>query len=495
MHSRLHSCAIALREHGDRWPVKPGWPGRGWSEWREGVISLFRHHIPVSTTAQVLADGMLLYLAMILAAHVAGGPQVATDQITGAAMVYALTAVAIGSTLGLYKRGNASFGELAARVIVTVLVATGAAAMLLRLGASSEQALGALGYAALYSLAGLILLRQVLVSAKRAGIGRRPVLIVGTGDDARAVQVALQSGSSRSSIVGFYQTNRDDSVVVDPSSPLFSDKEELSDVVRRLGVRQVIVALRDQRGGALPMRQLLDCRISGVPVLDLAAFYEREHGQVPVETLKSSWLIYGQGFAQSRMRALVKRVFDIVCSLLLLILAAPVMAITALAIALESGRPVFYTQQRVGRGGKLFDCIKFRSMRTDAEKDGVARWAVAGDQRVTRVGRILRKARIDELPQLFNVLRGDMSLVGPRPERPAFVAELARQIPFYDVRHSVKPGVTGWAQVRYTYGASVEEAKRKLQYDLYYVKNHSLFLDVLILIETVRVVITGEGAQ
>jgi len=177
------------------------------------------------------------------------------------------------------------------------------------------------------------------------------------------------------------------------------------------------------------------------------------------------------------------------------VLNLPLMFLAALAIFIESGGPVLFTQERVGRGGRIFKCVKFRSMTTDAEKDGVARWATTNDSRVTRVGRVMRKMRIDELPQLFNVLRGEMSLVGPRPERPVFVAQLKDQIRFYDVRHSIKPGITGWAQVRYSYGSSIEDAQRKLQYDLYYVKNHSLALDIQVLVETIRVVLFGEGAQ
>ncbi|HET9024903.1 MAG TPA: TIGR03013 family XrtA/PEP-CTERM system glycosyltransferase, partial [Burkholderiaceae bacterium] len=310
------------------------------------------------------------------------------------------------------------------------------------------------------------------------------VLIVGTDEEAVAVHSVLESGIPKFSVAGLY----------DPASHLFSDTE-LCDLVRRLGVREVIVAARDHRGGTVPMGQLLECRISGISVIDLAGFYERERGQVPVQSLKSSWLVYGKGFAQDPVRTAVKRVFDVAGALGLLALAAPVMLLAAAAIALESGRPILYRQERVGRGGRPIMCVKFRSMRADAESDGVPRWASKGDPRVTRVGRLLRKTRIDELPQLLNVLRGEMSLVGPRPERPSFVKQLGASIPYYDVRHSVKPGVTGWAQVRYTYGASVEDATRKLQYDLYYVKNHSLFLDVLILVETVRVVLFGEGAH
>jgi sugar transferase (PEP-CTERM system associated) len=262
-----------------------------------------------------------------------------------------------------------------------------------------------------------------------------------------------------------------------------------------MDVREVIVAVREQRGGVLPLRDLLDCRVRGIPVTDLSGFYEKVRGEVPIESLKASWLIYGNGFEQGAIRTIVKRIFDIAASTTLSVLSAPIMILTALAIRLESPGPVIYRQERVGRGGRTFTVLKFRSMRLDAEKDGVARWAAAGDPRVTRVGRLIRKLRIDELPQLLNVVRGEMSFVGPRPERPGFVAALKEQIPFYDLRHSVKPGLTGWAQVRYSYGASVDDARTKLQFDLYYVKNHSLFLDILILFETIRVVLFREGAH
>jgi sugar transferase (PEP-CTERM system associated) len=211
--------------------------------------------------------------------------------------------------------------------------------------------------------------------------------------------------------------------------------------------------------------------------------------------LRASWFIYGDGFRQGLARTVIKRTFDIVVSASLLILALPVMILTAIAIMLESGRPVIYRQERVGQGGQHFNVYKFRSMFADAESDGKPRWAQTNDDRVTRVGRFIRKTRIDELPQLFNVLKGDMSLVGPRPERPFFVRQLEQQLPFYEVRHSVKPGVTGWAQVCYEYGASVDDAGNKLRYDLYYVKNHSLFLDFLILFKTIRVVLTGHGSR
>ena len=228
---------------------------------------------------------------------------------------------------------------------------------------------------------------------------------------------------------------------------------------------------------------------------DLSAFYEQYHSKVRIDLLRESWFIFGDGFRQHTARLLVKRVFDILASGALLVLSLPVMLLAAIAIKLESAGPVIYRQERVGLGGKSFDVLKFRSMCADAEKDGKPQWAQAGDARVTRVGRFMRLTRIDELPQLFTVLAGQMSLVGPRPERPYFVDQLVQQIPFYGARHSVKPGVTGWAQVRHHYGASVDDASDKLQYDLYYVKNHTLFFDILVLFYSVRVVLFAQGSR
>jgi exopolysaccharide biosynthesis polyprenyl glycosylphosphotransferase len=227
--------------------------------------------------------------------------------------------------------------------------------------------------------------------------------------------------------------------------------------------------------------------------MDLAAYAEKTRCEVPIDSLKASWLVYGHGFVQGHARRLLKRLFDIVSSLVLLVLMSPVMLVAMIAIKLESPGPVIYKQQRVGLGGRSFMCMKLRSMRNDAEQDGIARWATRGDPRITRVGAFIRKSRIDELPQLWSVFIGEMSLVGPRPERPSFVEELKEAIPFYEIRHTVKPGVTGWAQVRYHYGATLEDARRKHQFDLYYVKNNSLILDLLVLIETVSVIVFREG--
>ena len=320
------------------------------------------------------------------------------------------------------------------------------------------------------------------------------ILVVGTGKNALEVMNAFSKWQCRCIIVGFYPSAREDEFSVPPELILSAEKT-LTETARTLQADEIVVAVTQRRGGVLPLRELLDCRLHGIRVRDLASHFEHWLGQVRLDSVKASWFIFGEGFEQNWLRSTIKTVFDVVCVLVLLVLALPLMLLAAIAILAESGFPIFYRQERIGLNGQPFYVIKFRSMRTDAEKDGRPRWAQAKDDRVTCVGRIMRKLRIDELPQLTSVLKGEMSLVGPRPERQFFVEQLTREIPFYAARHSIKPGVTGWAQVRYHYGASVEDAAEKLQYDLYYVKNHSLLLDLRILFGTVGVVLSAKGAQ
>jgi sugar transferase (PEP-CTERM system associated) len=342
---------------------------------------------------------------------------------------------------------------------------------------------------------GLVIVRLVLVPRLRIDQLQQRVLILGTGGDAAMVAHGLAQLAERGvSVVGFYQTDPSSPVEV-PRDRIVPRAESLESLVQALSIQVIVVAVREQRGGGLPVSELLNCRLMGVEVTDVPGVLERVTGIVPVEVLKSSWLIYGKGFAQGWGRRVVKRAFDVVMATGLLVIATPVMIATAIAIFLESGRPIIFRQERVGLGGRPFFLLKFRSMRVDAEKDGIPRWASSQDPRVTPVGRFIRCTRIDELPQIFNVLRGEMSFVGPRPERRFFVDQLVERVPFYGARHTVKPGVTGWAQVRYGYGASLEDATRKLEFDLFYVKNHSLLLDLVILILSVRVVLSGAGAR
>jgi sugar transferase (PEP-CTERM system associated) len=272
--------------------------------------------------------------------------------------------------------------------------------------------------------------------------------------------------------------------------------QELRAAARELEVDEIVIAMDDRRR-EFPVRELLDCRLNGIEVIDIVSFLERETGRVHVDVLNPSWIIFAAGFRRDALRQASKRAFDLLASLALVLLTWPFMLLTAIAIMFEDGprAPLLYRQRRVGLDGKDFHVLKFRSMRVDAEGDGKARWATGSDDRVTRVGRVIRKVRIDELPQIFNVLRGDMSFVGPRPERPEFVSQLAESIPYYEERHCAKPGITGWAQICYPYGASEKDSLEKLQYDLYYVKNQSLLFDLMILLQTVEVVLLGKGGR
>jgi len=265
--------------------------------------------------------------------------------------------------------------------------------------------------------------------------------------------------------------------------------------LRRQRIWGIIVAGDFPDPASVPVRSLLDCKLHGVPVLDEAAFCEQHLGRIDLDSIRADWLLFADGFATGRASNAVKRGFDICVSLALLLLTLPLMLLTAVLIRIDSPGPVLYRQQRTGLHGTPFTLLKFRSMMIDAEKGGNPRWATQQDPRITRIGSFVRPMRIDELPQLINVLRGEMSMIGPRPERPHFVEQLGRIIPFYGERSYVKPGITGWAQVNYPYGASVEDARQKLSYDLYYVKNRSLLLDLFILLATIRVILFREGAR
>jgi sugar transferase (PEP-CTERM system associated) len=323
---------------------------------------------------------------------------------------------------------------------------------------------------------------------------KRRILVLGAGRNASLINTALRRRADRRAftLVGFVQLPGQETLVAPEhclAAPL-----GLVELASRCQAHEIVVAPDERRGG-LPMDEMLACAQMGIGVTDLSSFFEREAGTVKLGIVDPSWLVFSGGFDHSLPRRLSKRFFDIVAASLLLLVTWPVMLLVAVAILLESGGPVLYWQTRVGQGGRPFNLVKFRSMRTDAEKDGVARWASRDDDRSTRLGRVLRKSRLDELPQLFNVLRGHMSFVGPRPERPQFVDVLNNEIRFYQVRHSVKPGLTGWAQLRYPYGASVRDAEEKLMFDLFYVKNHGFVFDLMILLQTVEVVLFGRGAR
>ena len=464
------------------------------------MIKIFNHYFHRRTVLQVFLDVGLVVGALMLALWVQAQSAVLEHSVVTVGLsrgiLMALGMLAVNSALGFYERGRSkTTAQMRARAVLSFLLSGGIAVgvlWLLPLEPSYD-----IKWVTLMVLGttGFMLTHRVLVGEMLpSGLTRRKVMVYGTGDRAKMVGKFLQASSANVELLGYFASPNETDHKVSSWASLPSG-ERLNDMVQRMGVDEIVVALSERRGGSMPMRELLDCKIQGVRVSDIATYFEQNLGQIRLDAVSAGWLIFGDGFNQGFLRTAVKRLFDVAGALVLILLTLPLMLLTALAIRLESPGPVLYRQQRVGLHGKPFDVVKFRSMRTDAEHDGVPRWATAADSRVTRVGRVIRKVRIDELPQLFGVLLGSMSLVGPRPERPFFVDALTQDIQFYAVRHSVKPGVTGWAQVRYQYGASREDTIEKLQYDLYYVKNHSLFLDLVILFETVGVVLTGKGAQ
>lgn len=353
---------------------------------------------------------------------------------------------------------------------------------------------GVLGIALAIALLAVVILRLGVYRMVGVEAFKRRILVLGAGNNADLINRRLRRRSDRKafSVVGFLPIEGQPRVVAEDL--LVAPSGTLLETAKALNVHEIVVAPDERRGG-VPMDQVLQCAHEGIAIVDLPAFFEREAGLIKLEIADPSSLVFSGGFDHSFPRRLSKRAFDISAALLLLLLAWPVMLLVAACIWLESGSPILYRQTRVGEAGRNFNLVKFRSMRTDAEKDGVARWASSNDDRTTRVGRFIRKTRLDELPQLFNVLAGDMSFVGPRPERPQFVDQLNDEIRYYNVRHSVKPGLTGWAQLRYPYGASVNDAREKLKFDLFYVKNHGLVFDFMILLQTVEVVLFRRGAR
>ena len=324
---------------------------------------------------------------------------------------------------------------------------------------------------------------------------RKKVLVLGAGERARQISEDLDSPLNRKGFLlkGFVAINGE--TVKVPSEQLVVPGTSLHDYISTHPVHEIVVAVDDRRQN-LPMEDLLECKMRGIPILEGAAFYEREARKVAMEQITPGWLVFTEGFSVSTVSGLGKRAIDLLAALTLFLLAAPIMLVTALIIKIEDGfsAPVLYSQERVGLNGKVFKVHKFRSMITDAEKNGAV-WAQKNDTRVTKVGAFIRKVRIDELPQIFNVLSGSMAFVGPRPERPVFVQQLSETIPFYNERHRVKPGITGWAQLCFAYADNEEDTKEKLRYDLYYIKNQSLLLDLLIIIQTVEVILFKKGSR
>jgi len=464
-------------------------------------VHLFGHPVPRSMVMLAMIEAAAVFYALIVAHLVRFhlNPY-AVDYDEGA--MWARGMLFTGATFfctmafGLYSgRQRARTVGIFFRVLASVCAAVAITAVGLYLIPHLWIGRSVLGIAGSLVVVILLVLRLGFLRLVGDSPFKRRVLVYGAGRRAAPI-VHLRRRADRRGfvVVGFVRPAGEELAV--PKERLVEQDATLIDLCRRHEIDEVVVAM-DERRQSFPIRDLLDCRVAGIDVTDMVGFLERETGRVRIDVLNPSWLIFGQGFKRGSIRLQSARAFDVLAALTLLILSCPAMLITALAIKLEDGwrAPLFYHQERVGFAGRVFKLLKFRSMRVDAEATGQAQWAKVNDSRVTRVGAVIRKLRIDELPQILNVLKGEMGLVGPRPERPQFVQQLTEKIPYYVERLSVKPGITGWAQLCYPYGASERDALEKLQYDLYYIKNGNLLFDIAILVQTAEVVLMGKGAR
>ncbi len=461
------------------------------------MIRIFRHYLPKALLVLGIAEVVILLFAMYIGAsvrffHSSIVEVTRSEPVLSNAIIFAAVMVFVMTAFGLYQR-DLKEGEWGyfPRLGVSFVVGLALMSLLFYLMPSLSLSRGVTGFTFVFALIGLTAARYFYLKLTDHEAIKRRVLVIGTGS--RALRIGeLERAKEHSDfhVVGYLPINER----ATDHAKVLPNIGSLRQIVDKYRVEEIVVGLRDRRG-FLPIQEILQCKLEGVDVVDLPTFFERETGRIHLETLNPSWLIFADGFQQGSFKAVVKRTFDIIASSALLLLATPIMLLTAFAIYLEDRGPVLYRQERVGQGGIPFKLLKFRSMRVDAERDGTPQWARKNDDRTTHVGRFIRKVRIDELPQALNVLLGEMSFVGPRPERPFFVEQLKQQIPYYSCRHTVKPGITGWAQILYPYGASVEDAKQKLQYDLYYVKNNSLFLDLIVLFQTARVLLWNDGAR
>jgi sugar transferase (PEP-CTERM system associated) len=457
------------------------------------MIRVFNHYLSIRLLMLTLLEGAVLFQSVIFGFQLRAPVDLHAIPLMEAGIFTFIMLMSM-SALGLYQTHAESFRTTLNRVLVAYCMSLLVISLVFYLFPETYIGRGVMAWSSLLALGSVLLLRLSFFWLTDIGLPKRRVLVLGNGAEAEAVIRSMHKGAGRQSVqyAGLYpvKAERDANGVEH-----LLNHDLLRRTAAELKVSEIVIAVRERRGGVLPLRQLLDARLHGIKVMDLQSFYEREEGVLRIDSMRASWMIFGSGFDQGLSRDIVKRLFDLIASTILLLLALPILLLAMIAVVIDSGFPIFYSQERVGFGGRHFKILKLRTMRTDAEKGGQAVWAIAKDPRITRVGNFLRRTRIDELPQLWTVLTGHMSFVGPRPERQFFVDKLVEKIPFYDVRHSVKPGVTGWAQVRYPYGASLEDGLAKLQYDLYYVKNHSLFLDLMILVETIQVVLLGKGAR
>lgn len=461
------------------------------------MFKISNHYVSRTVFILLLVEIFILVSSVYLGATIRFYPEPRKlDNFFLSACVFALVMVFSMSALGMYQHNFVEdLRNTFLRLMPSFALGLGIITLVFYFVPDIYFGRGILGFVTIIAASGTLLVRALFFKSAKSRFLESRIIFLGGGTLARECRemVIGKMGYHKYDIVGFIPMPGEECCV--PSSALLPANESLASMANKYNASEIVVSVQNRRGGAFPIQELLECKLNGIKVTGAEAFFEREASQIKVDSLQPGWLVFGGGFDQSFLRTSIKRIFDLFASAILFIVTLPVMLVTALCIFIEDRTPIFYQQERVGKDGQTFMVLKFRSMRSDAEKVGEPQWASADDPRTTKVGRIIRKVRIDELPQILNVLRGEMSFVGPRPERPYFVKQLSDEIPYYNVRHSIKPGITGLAQVRYQYGSSVDDAIQKLQYDLYYVKNNSLFLDVLILIETFQVVLFGKGGR
>ncbi|MES9811671.1 MAG: TIGR03013 family XrtA/PEP-CTERM system glycosyltransferase [Candidatus Thiodiazotropha sp.] len=466
------------------------------------MIKLFGIYISKAVVLLGVIETLIFFLSMLGAIYLrhkySTSPIPVDDEtLKNLPAFFAVIMFSSLTALGLYQKGSmASSSGFLLRLILGFLVGGLAMASLfftLQLFPLSERSL--LTHGLIISILGILVARTLFVRVTSDKTLKRRVLVLGVGINADRIEESVKAKDTVGIVVVGYVNLGDRIELIDEDRQVVKD-QTLLEISNRLAVDEIVVAVDDRRK-KLPNHELLECKIKGIQILDLLTFFEKELSIINIDLLYPSWMLYTDGYRQRALNRTIKKSFDMIAGIVIFIVSASIMVLVTLASLIESGGrdPVLYSQVRVGKNGKLSKVYKFRSMRTDAEADGVARWASKYDTRITKLGGFLRKTRLDELPQVFNILNGDMSLVGPRPERPEFVLQLSNDIPYYLQRHWVKPGLTGWAQLLYPYGASEEDAKRKLEYDLYYVKNASTMLDFIILLQTIEVVLLGKGAQ
>lgn len=464
------------------------------------MYKIFKHYIPKTIFLLGLIETLILFVSICLAllvfreVYFSPGTYGSTAHMYLSVLIF-ISVMQIGMiSMGLYCRDlRESQSMMILRLVFSLIIGVSLLMVLDRLFDLQYLGLNTQIFAFSSAFLGVMFSRLVLYQ-QTDNILKRNILILGAGEKAQQLQkLRRKTDKSGVEIVGYVDMG--DSVCHISEDKLFAVNESISKVIDDNHIEEIVVALDDRRK-FVPIEDLLVCKMKGVNIMDITSYLERQLGKIDLNTFQPSTLVFSDSYSHS-IKSASKRVLDIMVSLTLLLFTVPFMLLTAVAILYESNGkgPIIYRQQRVGLNGKLFTLYKFRSMKVDAEKDGVAVWAKHNDDRITGIGAFIRKTRIDELPQLINVLKGDLSIVGPRPEREQFVEDISEKMRFYKLRHFVKPGITGWAQIRYPYGSSIEDARQKLQYDLYYIKNYSPFLDIIIVIQTIAVILWGKGAR